>query len=100
MREIQPAGVIKRMAGNPLIMKTTIHVTQEDIDEGQIGDCKFCPVALAMGRETESLWEVGHLRMLRASDQKVLSCPFSVITFIIAFDNKINVTPFSFRVDI
>ena len=37
-----------------------VQVTQADIDEGVVGDCKLCPMAVALNRQyPEQAWSVG-----------------------------------------
>ena len=77
----------------------TVHVTQEDIDNGERQSCSRCPVARAIARALQ----VSETRVTVASriavfDQRVapLTTPRKVMSFITAFDGERPVEPFSF----
>jgi hypothetical protein len=94
----------------PLI---TIHVTNEDILAGKQGSCQFCPVALAVKRATnKSHVEVGidgicfydkPIEELSYADiRNSVQIPISkeVEKFIVYFDEKYQVEPFSFELEL
>ena len=88
-------------------------VTKEDIDKGRPGVCAFCPVAIAIKRETPMEWDVSVgdpddfisflLRKGRIEGNEVFfslidfPIPESVGAFIDAFDSEESVEPFSFE---
>lgn len=74
-----------------------IHVTQDDIDQGERG-AKKCPVARAIGRYFNGV-TVGqdHLYL---HGRYVGMLPKEAIIFMYCFDYCIPVEPFSFEMDI
>ena len=73
-----------------------IRVLRRDIENGRIGNCRLCPVALATRRARImplSNIDVGGGTLDFAGQWKV---PAEVIMFIDAFDNGLPVQPFSF----
>jgi hypothetical protein len=82
---------------------TTISVTAEHIAKGRPGDCRFCPVALAVedafpgtncwvARDTLTLYSNGRQRLR-------VPHPGTVLKFIRAFDSADPVEPFTFELD-
>lgn len=87
-----------------------ITVTQDDIDNGQIGECSRCPVARAMIRalnipeDVENLEDVllvgvlGYALYQNGDYQQMIKLPESATRFINAFDEGCFVEPFEFAV--
>lgn len=76
-----------------------IDVTQEDIDQGTRGQCKLCPVALAISRASGftafvrfgvTLFDDYRLEVERSG------LPQAAVDFICKFDSELPVQPFSF----
>jgi len=81
----------------PINLPLTIHVTQEDIDEGVQEDCERCPVARAVERATGISTVVQFERIsVNCQNKVVFVTPTYVRIFIKAFDETRLVTPFSF----
>lgn len=81
-------------------MKITIHVTQEDIDNGLYSSCMSCPVALALNRAIPmgpSWLAVGDFARRNTVEYKFFELPIEVTHFIAAFDARSKVSPFSFE---
>jgi len=71
-----------------------IRVTQKNIDNGEVANCRSCPIALAIGRE--ALVENERVRIYR----KWYQLPKVTIEFIKAFDEGHEVMkPFEFKID-
>lgn len=85
-------------------MATTINVTQEDIDEGQMGECYFCPVALAASKMIKGGCWVNetHIRASGDDEQEFIlsELPEEACKFIRDFDSGNPVHPFQFTLDI
>jgi hypothetical protein len=84
-------------------MIITVHVTQDDIRDGQAGVCRECPVALAIKRALPGI-DV-HVSYERVSlggprRQELLCTPDAVQEFIGRFDSALPVEPFGFTLDI
>ena len=82
-----------------------VYVTQKDIDEGEVGACGSCPVALAMGRLFPHLAPVVqqtrvHYRPRQGShwlrDERGMPAPEEVREFVRRFDGGNDVEPFHF----
>jgi hypothetical protein len=92
-------------------MKTVkISVTEQDIKEGSRGDCRFCPVALAIGRVIKYgkriSVEYRHLNIIDKSNIPVRykTCfilPLKVTEFVEKFDLSftIGLKPFEFDLE-
>lgn len=84
-----------------------IHVTEEDIRAGKAGACEECPIALAMGRagfrnvqvagfeETDTVFWI-----LPDGTEVQADAPLSVRQFVSEFDRGLEVSPFSFNLDV
>lgn len=84
---------------------TKIEVTQEDINNGKVGDCEYCPVALAMNRVTNKEWAIGNYSYCETRDGEINSdslrtLPREVTLWIFQFDKDNKVEPFSFELPI
>lgn len=86
--------------------RITIKVTQEDLELGKAGDCKYCPVALAatraMGPEANVVVTLNSLRYTyysRTNTPHIVlqPLPVAVRNFIKWFDDTGMGRPFSFR---
>ena len=83
-------------------MKTiTIHVTQEDIDKGQVGT-RLCPIARALSRECSDANDVvvgveHALISLRGGGYRRLALGKRASGFIYSFDHHDRVVPTTFR---
>ncbi len=84
--------------------RLTIQVTQEDINQGKQGDCKFCPVALAIQRCLKQLDPEGSYRpevyvshIAICSDEGFVSYDHKprVNRFLFHFDTNKPVHPFT-----
>ena len=84
-----------------------IHVTQEDINNGTKGDCKVCPVALALFRATGMHWMVmasfafpaGYTHGNIETASVVWGPNSPAFAFIRDFDAGQTVSPFEFDFD-
>lgn len=80
-----------------------VHVTDDDILNGQPRDCGSCPVALAIGRVTQRYAEVtlecgeAFVR-LDEDDETRTALPSFVYGKAIAFDETGEMDPFTFTV--
>lgn len=89
-------------------MTVTVHVTQKHIDEGKIGQCKRCPIALGIKEIFPALdVQVGktavHIDVPPAvlrDTYRYARIPKEAEDFISAFDQGVNVKPFSFPLDV
>ncbi len=90
-------------------MKTRIHVTRQDIRDGEPNSWHSCPVALAVSKRTGLPTIVGKAIAVRndyivsddgvvheTASRTVFDAPRSVHRFIGRFDNGKPVKPFSF----
>jgi hypothetical protein len=82
----------------------TVDVTQEDIDGGERGDCKKCPIARALARTKGqspevSDFEVSQFRIQYQREGRML-LPEEAQIFVRRFDNKRPVSPFSFTLEV
>ena len=80
-----------------------VYVTQKDIDKGEVGDCSYCPVALAMGRLFPNLEPVVQptrvhyrIRGRKTHYERGMPAPKEVWEFINDFDEHKPVEPFHF----
>jgi hypothetical protein len=87
-------------------MKIKIDVTQREIDDansywgkitGQVPGCDHCPVALAIRRQTEDKY-ASVSSTINYMDRKY-AMPEAVTEFVVNFDNRLGVSPFSFELD-
>lgn len=79
---------------------TTIHVTQEDIENGERNRASRCPVAIAIKRATgNASVYVGTLDM-SIGEFLDMSLPRKLVKFIGRFDSGKAVHPFTFTIDI
>lgn len=98
-------------------MKVTINVTQEDIEEGQRGDCRSCPIALAINKCLKNMYfceidgsvfaDIYRVSNNRFVPQRMETYIINlkdyikqVKSFIKDFDESTPVSPFTFTVDI
>jgi len=87
-----------------------IDVTQEDIDQGQLGHCNRCPVARAVLRVIENkyfisvtAWRITFYNNSRLHDEDIVhreQMPIFAERWIENFDRRIPVVPFSFELDL
>lgn len=84
-----------------------IKVTQSDIDTGKRISCRECPVARAITRVLDPLWEVdvdgmsAYLFDYTPSHAVVTrTLPYEARVFILGFDSGRKVEPFEFKLDI
>jgi hypothetical protein len=82
---------------------TAINVTAEHIAKGFPGDCRFCPVALAVedAFPGTNCWAARDTLTLYSNGGPCLRVPHpgSVLNFIRAFDSAGQVAPFTFELD-
>lgn len=83
----------------------TIHVTQDDIDNGVACNTGLCPIAHAIRRAVPgSYWYVGSVevfhRDLNGCRCDEMDLPVPACEFISAFDEGRPVNPFSFELEI
>lgn len=76
-----------------------IEVTQEDIDKGVHNNCSCCPTARALYRQTNLYWSVYTGDAGSYYTDLWIDFPPEATAFIIAFDEKLPVKPFSFEFD-
>ena len=97
-------------------MKVIINVTQEDIEEGQRGNCRSCPIALAInkclknmyfceidGSVFADIYRVSNNRFVPQHTEMYINLKDSieqVKSFISDFDASTPVSPFTFTADI
>jgi len=80
-----------------------IHVTRDDIDRGRQGDCKSCPVALALRRAVRCDFAVGDQLVSFYPEEGGLfhrPLPPNVVDHINVFDVCGEMHPFSFALDL
>jgi hypothetical protein len=77
----------------------TVHVAQDDIDQGIPCDARACPVVRALERATGRVWMV-HPRTARRGDGRVFDLPPLVWDFIFGLDQGRTVRPITFEVEI
>lgn len=80
-------------------MRVKIEVTQECIDKGASGSCTYCPIALATKPLVRIFNSVG-FSYLYLTPRFSLRLPKRAANFILRFDCKEPVKPFSFVIDI
>lgn len=75
-----------------------INVTKSDIKNGKAGSCKKCPVALAVRRAFKSRKQMVRVfgSDIRVGNRAYIA-PDNVDEFVIAFDDRRTVAPFSFK---
>ncbi len=78
----------------------TINVTSDDIAKGKRGSACSCPIALAIKRATNQACHVGVRWYSFERDLTDMPLPRKAGEFVIAFDQKQPVEPFSFELDI
>lgn len=77
----------------------TIRVTQEDIDNGERGNCELCPIAHAMSRELGCAVDVsGPCAVVYIHGPVEIPLPQEARNFILDFDNVEPVQPFEFQI--
>jgi hypothetical protein len=81
-------------------MKKTINVTQDDIDNGNVGDACACPVALALRRAFKTGGYDFYVedKCMFVNNYAYFNPP-EVKNFIVNFDHGIKVEPFSFELE-
>lgn len=72
-----------------------IEVTQKHIDEGLVGDCMLCPVALALTQALGKPCWAGE-RWVGLTRSEARFTPVRVKQFVRRFDDGESVTPFKF----
>jgi hypothetical protein len=78
-----------------------IHVTSEDIAQGQRKKAYLCPVALALNRATGMKWVVCmNAAQVSGRDSTLTKLPREATLFINAFDLDEGVSPFKFFLEI
>lgn len=82
---------------------TTINVTARHIAAGEPGDCRFCPIALAVESAFPDATEIqvtgSSLSISRGARHFETLLPWKAIDFIRAYDEAGFVVPFSFDLD-
>lgn len=80
---------------------TEVHVTAEDIANGQKGECLLCPVALAMDRAfcCNDIWVGGYGYSRDGIKGEWRPLPFAVKIFVTHFDAGHPVEPFTFTIE-
>ena len=78
-------------------MKITIDVTADDIQRGQRGNCRTCPVARAVAKRVFGRIGVG-IALITVGRVVEVSTPDVVVEFIRKFDWKGKADPFSFEI--
>lgn len=87
-------------------MLTKVEVTQEDIDNGKMKSCDFCPVALAVNRvirpqrDAQVYACIVIIRHEEGQRGGFPSLPLAAQEFIENFDDERDVEPFSFALNI
>lgn len=89
------------------LKRVTVNVTARDILKGIRGECKCCPVALALNRLLKKPYatDVGiqavcYYSITNTGNVYGPDMPEFVSTFIRAFDDNMNPLPFKFRMSI
>lgn len=81
-------------------MKTiTVEVTQEDIENGECGQCQTCPIALALGRATGRPWMVTDTFAFESNGTSYARLPGVAQGFVLRFDENHPVAPFTFTIE-
>lgn len=85
-------------------MIVTIDVSADDIAQGRIGECRHCPLALALERTLtprhhQDAWEVDEFSC-KIEAVVEIDLPLHASEFIVAFDAGYAVAPFSFQLDL
>lgn len=75
-----------------------IHVTKEDIKNGERFDCHRCPIALAATRAGLTDVDVDYLTI--SANQETHTLPDNAVCFIDRFDDGESVKPFTFILDV
>lgn len=78
-----------------------IEVTEQDIKDGKPGQCVYCPIAIALKRETGWIWSVMYYSadtLLGPFHRAIM--PPAAQSWIEDFDNNESVYPFSFDLDV
>lgn len=87
-------------------MTLHVEVLQHHIDAGVRGNCRLCPIAVALQRATGEAWSIGMLfddaigLPLDRDTTDLVTLPSSVATFIRRFDAEEECHPFSFSVEV
>jgi hypothetical protein len=86
------------------MIKVTINVSPEDIEEGFVGDCWGCPISLATNRELPqfkaAVFDDALLLIpLDGGMNLTLNLPPEAEDFIMAFDDGDEPGPFSFELE-
>lgn len=83
-------------------MLVTVNVTQECIDDGERHACTQCPIALALQPLVDGLLGVERTTFTIRKDTHSATgaLPHEARLFVAAFDNQLEVAPFSFELDI
>lgn len=79
-------------------MKLKINVTKADIKNGEPGEPRYCPIAIAFNRV--SMYNVKVTNRVFLVDDSVYQLPKMAKNFTTLFDNGYPVKPFSFNVRI
>lgn len=77
-----------------------IEVTESDIEHGQREVCRDCPVALALSRALGKPVHVFPRCAYYDNGEEWINLPQEVTAFIVRFDGRLPVSPFSFEVDV
>ena len=90
-------------------MITTVHVTQEDIDQGKPREACGCPIVHAVRRVCKATYIAAthgevvltdHNSYIEDEDTRFVPLPEDATLFMAKFDNRMEVQPFSFQIDI
>lgn len=87
-------------------MPTTINVTRKDIADGVRSDCQKCPISKAINRVLNSGFKAEvflfETEFYDANENKIDAVlnPDPAREFIVRFDNKDKLKPFSFEMEI
>lgn len=76
-----------------------VKVTQEDIDRGRPGVSSSCPIALALERETHSVWLVSNYTAEQFKGGR-FRLPQSAVDFVRQFDKHHDAVPFEFEMEV
>lgn len=76
-----------------------IEVKQQHIDAGYKAGAFTCPIALAMNDATKSKWCVGPWEAVHVPTDTVHKLPPQAQKFVHDFDDRKDVSPFSFEFD-
>jgi len=80
-------------------MKVRFRITQKDIREGLGGECRKCPVALAIARRVNQPVFVSPTPGINIGHY-VWDMPIKILEFVTRFDWGMLVQPMSFTLDI